>query len=113
MAWATSPTYQRLHKTRLHLENNPTNPSPQETSPELLLAPIALLDRPTRSISENATQEAPRNSSSLSWGNPIPLAIMSWLSPAAAFIKPLINAATKSHHTKELTRVEREAPIED
>ena len=30
-----------------------------------------------------------------------------------AFIKPVINAATKSHHTKELLCVEREAPIED
>ena len=38
---------------------------------------------------------------------------MSWLTLAAAFIKPLINAATKLHHTKELTRVEGEAPIED
>ena len=112
LARASSPAHQQLHKTRLQLEANQTNPSPQDSLPKLNTAPEALLDRKARSIPENTTEEVPRAPKPLSWGNQIALTIASWLWPVAAFIKPAIKGVTESNLIKELPRTECEAPIE-
>ena len=72
--------------------------------------PNALLVRPTRSTAEDATPEVPRGSAPFS---PVVWNILSWLTPAGFFLKPVLQAAAEAQLVKESTRVERDAPNED
>ena len=110
VARAASSANRNLHETRLQLENVPANTSQSETSPEILPMPDALLVRPTRSTAEDTTPEVPRGSAPFS---PIVWNILSWLTPAGFFLKPVLQAAAEAQLVKESTRVERDAPNED
>ena len=106
LARATHPAHQQLHETRFCSENNSANSNHREILPEVLPAPVPLLDRSEQSTAEEKALEVPQRLIPL---NNVGWTILSFLNPIGAFL----NLVPKLHGAEGPTRVEREAPVED